>query len=141
MREILFRGKRIDTGEWVEGYPVKSVNDKYYLITYITEDSINTKNEVDFIYQEVKPETIGQFTGLTDKNGVKIFEGDILKVPEDWNEYGVYAGEVYEVYFAFGGFRMKPKYNLNNKGFWIEDDKTFEVIGNIHDNHELLEEK
>ena len=89
--------------------------------------------------REVIPETIGQYTGLADKNGKKIFEGDIIKIPDDYDEFGINAGEIYEVYFAFGGFRLKPKYS-KAKGFWLEDDKTVEVIGNIHDNPELLEE-
>ena len=80
-----------------------------------------------------------QYTGLKDKNGVKIFEGDYIKVPNDWNQFGLDAGEVYNIYFAFGGFRMKPKYDLSYKGFWIEDDNLYEVVGNIFDNPELLE--
>ena len=58
MSEMKSRGKRIDNGEWVYGVPVKSVNDKVYMIHGATEDAINTRNEVDFYYTEVIPETV-----------------------------------------------------------------------------------
>lgn len=81
-----------------------------------------------------------QFTGLLDKNGKEIYEGDIIKIPDDWDEYGFNAGENYQVYFAFGGFRLKPKYKKNAKGSYLEDDK-IEIIGNVYENPELLEAK
>ena len=56
----------------------------------------------------------------------------------DYNEFGHNAGEIYEIYFCCGGFRLKPKYS-KARGYWFEDDRTVEVIGNIHDNPELLE--
>ena len=80
-----------------------------------------------------------QFTGLHDTNGKEIYVGDIVKIPDDWNKYGTNAGEVYEIYFAFGGFRYKPKYKSQSKGYWFEDDKAVEIIGNIHENPELTE--
>lgn len=83
---------------------------------------------------------IMQFTGLLDKNGKEIYEGDIIKIPDDWDEYGFNAGENYQVYFAFGGFRLKPKYKKNAKGSYLEDDK-IEIIGNVYENPELLEAK
>ena len=138
MREILFRGKRTDNGEWVEGFLLKECN--YATCSWNLAIEYKTDRFGKFAYDvaEINPETVGQFTGLTDKNGKKIFEGDIIKIPDDYDEFGINAGEIYEVYFAFGGFRLKPKYS-KAKGFWLEDDKTVEVIGNIHDNPELLE--
>lgn len=121
MREILFKGKRVDNGEWTEGYLFKSWN-KVFLLWGMTGDSPNM--------EEVIPETVGQYTGLCDKNGKKIFEGDILlkgfeKVLVKWNanqcRWGIYSNN-YEIC----GF------NESTQGY-------FEVIGNIYDNSELLE--
>lgn len=83
-----------------------------------------------------------QYSGLKDKNGEKIYEGDIVQIPDDWDEYGMASGQRYEVYFAYGGFRCKPWGGCKrrgDKGYWIEDSEDFEVIGNIHENPELLQ--
>ena len=132
MREILFRGKNIANGKWEEGYFCpKDIPSPFG--EPIDCPSI-IRNE-DLLWCTVIPETVGQYTGLTDKNGKKIFEGDIIKIPDDYDEFGINAGESYEIYFAFGGFRLKPKHS-RARGFWLEDDETVEIIGNIHDNPE-----
>ena len=134
MREILFRGKRVDNGRWAEGYyrHHKSKVTSEEISQILADDGFG------FHWVQIIPDSMGQYTGLTGKNGKRIFEGDIIKIPDDYDEFGHNAGEIYEVYFCLGGFRLKPKYT-KAKGYWLEDDRTVEVIGNIHDNPELLE--
>ena len=139
MREILFRGKRVEDGEWVEGY--------YYLIpeTYdhFTQEmhaitTVDCNN--DF---EVLPETVGQYTGLTDKNGTKIFEGDIVraKIAEStWNDVRKYT-EVYVVTYhpKYCYFYLKREgNNLLFDGDWRYFVSIEKVVGNIHDNPKLI---
>lgn len=134
MREILFRGKK-DNGEWEYGVPVFS----------------GLNNELAFMKQmhsydhQVIPETVGQYTGLTDKKGIKIFEGDIVKATIAHNNFSRdkvdYRTNIYEVkyhekhcYF----YLARKNNNLLFDGNWSYGLKTIEVIDNIHDNPELL---
>ena len=115
MRDILFKGKRVDNGEWTEGYLFKSWN-KVFLLWGMTGDSPNM--------EEVVPETVGQFTGLCDKNGKKIFEGDIVESPN--GTQGFIEWQNAECAFL-----------VNIGDDWqTMDDCTYEVIGNIYDNGE-----
>ena len=142
MREILFRGKLADNGEWIEGFYSHSGNK-----TYIIFD--NGFSISYFKMKEVLPETVGQFTCLTDKNGKKIFEGDIIRA------ITLDTGTEQIAVVCFGNF-IDENNSDEYIGFYIEfyDIKTtitqlamegvkdnFEVIGNIHDNPELMEEK
>lgn len=122
MRDYLFRGKRKDNGEWVEGCFLDKNN-----IGIFHDDTEESDCTIHIF--SVIPETVGQYTGLTDKNGKKIFEGDILD--------GLCG--LHKVYFDAGfvcydweNISGKPKESFS--GF--ADD--YEIIGNIHDNPELL---
>lgn len=139
MREILFRGKRTDNGEWVEGFLIKDFElygrkDEHSYIVNHKHPSGCFGND---IYFEVIPETVGQYTGLTDKNGKKIFEGDIVDVEYDIQYVGVASDRIglFVVVFADGCF-MKQKQGGGLFHF-ISSDKC-KVIGNIYDNPELL---
>ena len=125
MREILFRGKRTDNGEWVEGD----------LLHYESGEMAICKGFSKYGYEateiigryKVIPKTIGQFTGLTDKNGKRIFEGDIVRYEDDIG-YVIYNGD--DARFLVDSPNMYISMDYSNE---------FEVIGNIHDNPELLQ--
>ncbi len=123
MREILFRGKRKLDNEWIEGslHTEKFTDDEEYLCCEVCQC-------------DVYPETVGQYTGLRDKNGKKIFEGDIVLFP--WGE----KREVFSVEFVEGEFEAIPK--RKSTDIWCirigSYAPEFEIIGNIHDNPELL---
>lgn len=154
MREILFRGKRKDNSEWVEG--------AYYHQTEFYGDAddehhiIASNDELEDNMMEcyrVIPKTVGQYTGLTDKNRTKIFEGDIVEV---WYKQRTLENNTepqkYKAIIVFGnpngfyswGYQLKMiddfPYN-NDILLWVEMEDTgafVEVIGNIHDNSDLL---
>lgn len=128
MREILFRGKRTDNGKWIEGSLF--LPDKPDTPTQIC---IGT-NVVRISY-DVDPSTIGQYTGLTDKNGTKIFEGDI--VTTKFNERNKPYATIYDEELA--AFIGRDKNNFNFTTLGCIDNSLIEIIGNIHDNPELLE--
>lgn len=119
MREILFRGKTI-SGGWVQGLLANN-DDKWY---------ISNKVGAPFAY-EIYPETICQYTGLTDKNGKKIFEGDIVTVPNDDELYSVVWDEDTA---AWSLSAEAVVYNFDN--FWGYE---LEVVSNVYDNPEWLE--
>lgn len=130
MREILFRGKRTDNGEWVCGFTIDSVL-RDSIFNYITQS-------IAGYYAKVYRNTVGQFTGLLDKNGTKIFEHDIVRC--EFNSAPPMNGKVV---FENGAFGLRWKHH----GSGVENFAAFEcicnveytVIGNIHDNPELME--
>lgn len=134
MREILFRGKRADNGEWVEGYLFSTLNHIYIAYTGQYDDDlfVSPKN----IFIAVLPETVGQYTGLSDKNDVKIFEGDILSAHLD--EYDPDYETVTQIIWEDCGWRMIEDNGLSDP-LDEADAEVFAIIGNIHDNPELLE--
>lgn len=123
MREILFRGKRLDNGEWVEGGVLCYAE---YTAICVYSDYNNWH---EFI--EVDPKTVCQFTGLTDKNGVKIFEGDVVDILTENEEIGVVKYEDGGFLVSADGFCVDFHSNINGTDL--------EVIGNIFDNPELVE--
>ena len=132
MREILFRGKSKHNGEWAEGN-LFAQDDVVTILP--TPTNIGTGFGglwwIDDGFDPVDPETVGQFTGLTDKNGVKVFEGDIIRVNTDGkNMLGWVSFERSGFHFRF----FKTGSALLTE--WVQP---LEVIGNIHDNPELLE--
>ena len=145
IREIIFRGKRTDNYQTVEGFFAR-----YEKRTYIIE----MVNNIVVNWHEVIPETVGQYTGLNDKNGKRIFEGDILSFPdtgEDGFEYkeGYDFTNVAAVCWNNGRWELE---SYGNHYSGVMDDMELschydfisifcigEVIGNIHDNPELLE--
>ena len=148
MREILFRGKCIDNGEWVEGYYCKWLKGER-IITYSEKETdciITWMSNGGMSRYEVVPETLCQFTGLYDKNDKRIWENDILMAhldefyPEDATyetvEWGVAGWAAHET------SSIDREYGSVDREYLNEFDlEHFEVVGNIFDNQELLQEE
>lgn len=132
MREILFKAKRIDNGEWVEGAYCPSSLDSLLGEMQPKPNIIKLGGEYDGFWFEVIPETVSQYTGLTDKNGKKIFEGDIVANQFD---HSIRATIIYNhVSFCY----MWDKYTASIRRceyepMFTNTDIVMEVIGNIHD--------
>lgn len=130
LRKIMFRGQRVDNKEWVYG------SYRYYnetvLLTEINKHFIVPENQISGY--EVDMETVGQYTGLNDKKGNEIYEGDVLCLDKLMNAN-------WEIGFKGGGFYGKPlksnmevyQYEQHNRNYL-----QFEIIGSIHTNPELL---
>lgn len=131
MREILFRGKILGLTDWSYGYYAKSGENHFILLDTDNEDN----------YSIVDPETVGQYTGLKDTDGRRIFEGDIVQwKDENFNNYTSvveWCGEKWN-YPAFD--LAKHDYECNGLQY-VHEDCIIEVIGTIYDNPELLEMK
>ena len=129
MREILFRGKQIDNGEWIYGDVIQFP--MHGIVRIIEQNSDDGGSYGD---SEIDCDTLGQYTGLTDKNGRKIFEGDVLK--GKFSNYVIRFDEE-ERAFVYGSSR-KGGYIHSLAKYLIGDYKNLRVIGNIHDNPELI---
>ena len=153
-REILFRGKRVDNGEWIYGRGLQQCKDELgNEIVAIFEDIVKSEKYIKkegrytLYYVPVNPETLGQYTGLKDKNGKKIFEGDIIKTPrgsigevvfgraEEECTHREHRRKITDVYTTYGWVFKRAD------GFTIAiDDEILqgELIGNVTDNPELM---
>lgn len=159
-REILFRGKRLDTGGWVYGSLIDSGNHSQVAI-FPYNDSASTMSVRQLVYLgmvSVAPNTVGQFTGMTDKMGKRIFDGDILMVKNE----DVFA-ESFVVRYGHCGGIQNVDHEVGYVGFYVEpvgigaaellafgmrtdilywlNEYEIEVVGNAFDNQELLEVK
>ena len=137
-REILFRGKRIDNGEWVDGY--YTFYPQGFSVKGKPEHVIRDTWELIGKLYFVDPDTVCQYTGLTDKNGRKIFEGDILKrvlLPTKRIENNFRIAFV-PVKSCFSAIDLDGS-NVTFISDYINSSYEIEVIGNIFDNPELLE--
>lgn len=151
-REILFRGKRVDNGEWVYGDLIQFEG---AAIAFKRVINSFDENKPIYVEDDVFPESVGQFTGLTDKNVVKIFEGDILTINNkqsglrsisSYQEYQPKEGGVFYVKATIAGFMLcankdceyvNEHHNIDNYSFW-NNSRSFIVSGNIHENPELI---
>ncbi len=138
-RTIKFRGKRLDNGEWVYG-SLAETHGKLFI--GIPTDPDNPVYMMD--WHEVDPATVGQFTGLLDKNGKEIYEGDIVTVNGRYPRVVLWDKMMWALmpteYYHDAYFWVM---NLQHPGpdWWEDFSDEFEIIGNIHDNHEPLNEK
>ena len=126
-REILFRGKRADNGEWVYGNLIDSDSIVGKIVDFDGEYFIP-----EFWYK-VDPETVGQFTGITDKNGTKIFDGDIVRFYDDSEDELTNGVVVFNADFCSFCVSINGHEDVMLMAHW-----QYEVIGNIYDNKELL---
>jgi uncharacterized phage protein (TIGR01671 family) len=140
MREIKFRGKRIDNSKWVYGYLMQMYkpNRMFIGVWQYMGGEATIKDGLFVSYKEVDPDTIGQFTGLLDKNGKEIYEGDILKLqyPLNYGFAGIHNKEIIvTISFESGCFWFTGEgYTDCNWHFYNE----YEVVGNIYENPDLL---
>lgn len=152
MREVLFRGKRAGNGEWVEGqllYFRSSVGENELALIVESCEWDNSNGWFNLCERaKVIPASVSEFTGLTDKNGKKIFEGDIFRIEDDMVGVVIYENGCFrmKVYGLCGAF-TESGYDECGGGWDVVECESIdwlyihdmEIIGNIHDNPELLE--
>lgn len=140
MREILFKGKRKDNGEWVEGSLITSINRAWISSEKTDSQRLRSISNTNAIWRsiEIIPDTICQFTGLCDKNGKRIWENNVVWLVYDGKEH------IYQIVWDNSELDFKATNGEENYGSNFEyllccDE--IEVIGNIFDNPELLQEE
>lgn len=130
-REILFKAKRKDNGKWVEGY---LMDENYINVPFNDYDACGRFDDP----VEIAPDTICQYTGITDKNGKKIWENDICDRKEKYPEIVMYNEGDWQLDYSYA-LGKEIHYAACNLGFYACERKCVEVIGNVFDNQELLE--
>ena len=161
MREILFRGKRKDTGEWVEAFSILKcqIEGTWQFLVGASKNALmeldehynihSAISEEDFLYYSVHPETMGQFVGFVDKNGKRVYEGDVIRFHKFRDEPDWTGAISYEngSYIVNGKMPLAYEKRIGKEAFYCPfevalsgiDKGTIEVVGNIHDNPELQE--
>jgi uncharacterized phage protein (TIGR01671 family) len=134
----LFKAKRLDDGEWVEGYLIVDEKDysKYFIGYVLGTNEDGTPHDLDAA--QVNPSTICQCTGLKDKNGNLIWENDICNRKEQYPEIVKYCNGDWTLDYSYASHKESGACYCN-LGFYAEERKCIEVIGNMIDNPELLE--
>ena len=127
-REIKFRAKRLDNNEFVIGYYLPMVDESRNFI-YLPLDYLNEHSRI-----EIDPKTIGQYTSLKDKNGKKIYEGDIVKIMQETET--LLDKVIYDNHLC--SFRFEGLSDYCDFCDWLREGAEFEVVGNIYENPELL---
>lgn len=137
MREILFIGKRLDNGEWITGHLLKYEDGSARMVSSNTNIFCFEKDEsiIQTVAHRVDPKTVGQYTGFVDKNGKKIFEGDILSV---YNSKAFLFAVEWNNQYVLKCTSNGVSDNILNV---IESPEDVEVVGNIYDNSELIKEQ
>ena len=138
MREILFRGKRLDNDGWARGFLIGDNSIRFHDDHFWFEKAEGSKQQHVIISFAVDPDTIGQFTGLIDKNGKPIFEGDIVKLrllaaKMEWKGVCEYRNGAFGLAWQYAGERYCTFAGTCNA--------EYEVLGNIHDDPELMEDE
>ena len=152
MREIIFRAKNIDNGEWVEGSFIPDLREVFYS-DYLCDGFIKPfgKTKEERLMVEVDRDTVGQYTGLMDKHGMKIWEGDIIRYQHDNDDcpfpnkdvkkrIGRIFFQGFRASFAVAEGRNGKEYLNQDLFHYVQNGNRVEVIGNIWDNPELLKE-
>ena len=137
MREILFKGKRLDNGEWITGHLLRYGDGRARMVSSNTDIFCFEKDEsiIQTVAHRVDPKTVGQYTGFVDKNGKKIFEGDIVSI---YNSKAFLFAVEWNNQYVLKCTSNGVSDNILNV---IESPEDVEVVGNIYDNSELIKEQ